>query len=815
MSKRLYGAAILGALLFALYILTSAGKFHIVDEVSLFAVTESIALHGNVDTNAIAWTQWVNSPGEVLGAFGQDGEVYSKKGPAPAFLAVPWYLLLLAVSRLDIAIGLVQGTLLWNGLITAQTALLLWFVARRLQYSDLVGMLLALFYGLCTIAWPYANHFFGEPLSAFSLLFCFYGILSFRLTGRLYWLVAAGSAAAIAMSTVVAHTLLLAIFGLYLLSFFVYTRSAGPIDAPTSSSRTPLFSRLLLAVTSFALPILIAGGLLLWYNAVRFGSPLSTGYHFGSGEGFSTPLLQGLWGLLVSPYRGLFWYTPLLLLALVAFVPFLRRHPVEGLLIFGLSFVLISLYSRWWMWWGGFAWGPRFLVPLTPFWLLPLAVPLATIEARFQRLGSYTSYNILRTIGLDGLTIALFALLSMLVQLLAVSVNYVNYEIQLRSIFPTNWADPLQFGPPAQRLSDWAYSPVIGQWHLLRDNFLANNDLAWVRPDGNISLLTLFIGVAVVGTLGLLLIMLFRGQESNSVQAGESLMIQVTMPLLPLVLVAVWLGQSATDPHYGMAGSGYRAVLNEICTEAKPTDVVVTVAPFAYQIPMNWLAGNCRVVPPLVGYGVTNANEPEANALLSQLLTSTERIWLVTGGLPANDPENSIERWLVTAAYEADDRWFNDYRLVRYASTVRMRTATTMQLGAPLSRTTLPEVTIVAATAPAAATSTAILPVALTYQLDQPIETDLHWFVQLLSSENYAVALVDTPPTNGYRRFVDLPVLETLTEHVALQLPSNLPPGRYRLIAGLYDSASDTGERLRLPNGRDFVDLQTVTVLDQ
>ena len=57
--------------------------------------------------------------------------------------------------------------------------------------------------------------------------------------------------------------------------------------------------------------------------------------------------------------------------------------------------------------------------------------------------------------------------------------------------------------------------------------------------------------------------------------------------------------------------------------------------------------------------------------------------------------------------------------------------------------------------------------------------------------------------------------METLTEHVALQLPSNLPPGRYRLIAGLYDSASGTGERLRLPNGRDFVDLQTVTVLDQ
>ena len=92
MSNRSFGILVLVALLWSVYMLTSAGKFHIVDEVSLFAVTESIATRGSVDTNAIAWTQWVNSPGEVLGAFGPGGEVYSKKGPAPAVLAVPWYL---------------------------------------------------------------------------------------------------------------------------------------------------------------------------------------------------------------------------------------------------------------------------------------------------------------------------------------------------------------------------------------------------------------------------------------------------------------------------------------------------------------------------------------------------------------------------------------------------------------------------------------------------------------------------------------------------------------------------------------------------
>ena len=199
MANRAFGIVLLVALLFVVYTLTSAGKFHIVDEVSLFSVTESLAQRGTVDTNAIAWTQWVNSPGEVLGAFGPDGQVYSKKGPAPAFVAVPWYLLLRTIAQLEIGIGLVQGMLLWNGVITALTAALLWLTALRLGYSDRVGLILGLLFGLCTIAWPYANHFFGEPLSALSLLLCFYAIRTFRTAAQVRWLWLAGVAAGVAV----------------------------------------------------------------------------------------------------------------------------------------------------------------------------------------------------------------------------------------------------------------------------------------------------------------------------------------------------------------------------------------------------------------------------------------------------------------------------------------------------------------------------------------------------------------------------------------------------------------------------------------
>ncbi|MCB0116477.1 MAG: hypothetical protein KDD84_20405, partial [Caldilineaceae bacterium] len=168
---------ILFCFLFIVYTLTNSGTFHIIDEVSLFAVMESVAQRSAVDTNAIAWSQWVNSPGEVLGAFGPDGEVYSKKGPAPAFVAVPWYLLMRLLAALGLPWGLLQGALLWNGIVTAATAVLLWSTAVRMGYPDSVGTALALIFGLATIAWPYANHLFGEALSAFGILVCFYGLM--------------------------------------------------------------------------------------------------------------------------------------------------------------------------------------------------------------------------------------------------------------------------------------------------------------------------------------------------------------------------------------------------------------------------------------------------------------------------------------------------------------------------------------------------------------------------------------------------------------------------------------------------------------
>ena len=285
------------------------------------------------------------------------------------------------------------------------------------------------------------------------------------------------------------------------------------------------------------------------------------------------------------------------------------------------------------------------------------------------------------------------------------------------------------------------------------------------------------------------------------------------MPLLPLVLIGVWLGESAKQPDYGELGHGYRAVLTQICQDAKPDEPVVTIAPFAYHIPMNWLAGGCRQPLPLFGYASDSMNHPEAQQVLNTLLETHQQIWFVTGGLPVNDPDNTVERWLAHTAYKAEDQWYDDYRLVRYATAAQLEGTLVNQLDIPLGDSQGSPILLKASRAPAQATPGEIVPIEIHYELETPVTKDLHWFVQLLSKRGDAVALIDTAPDQGYTPFSQLPVGEKQIERAGLPLTADLPLGEYHLIAGLYDpAAAASAQRLTMPNGRDFVDLGVLMV---
>jgi len=120
----------------------------------------------------------------------------------------------------------------------------------------------------------------------------------------------------------------------------------------------------------------------LWYNVRYFGDPFRSQFPLWADELWRTPILEGLAGILLSPGRGLFIYSPIFLLSLVGIGLAWRRN--GDLLLRYLSvatFVLILLYSKWSMWWGGYTYGPRLLADLTPV----LALCLYPVEELLTR----------------------------------------------------------------------------------------------------------------------------------------------------------------------------------------------------------------------------------------------------------------------------------------------------------------------------------------------------------------------------------------------------------------------------------------------
>lgn len=78
--------------------------------------------------------------------------------------------------------------------------------------------------------------------------------------------------------------------------------------------------------------------------------------------GFGLPTLESIYGLLLSPYMGLIFFFPPVLFW---FVKWWKERKIELLKhpVFTSFLALFILISCYFIWWGGYSWGPRYLIP--------------------------------------------------------------------------------------------------------------------------------------------------------------------------------------------------------------------------------------------------------------------------------------------------------------------------------------------------------------------------------------------------------------------------------------------------------------------
>ncbi len=785
-----------GLFLFAVYLLSYRGGFHSIDEVSMFAVTESMVKFGRLDTDQITWTQWTTSQREAQGFFGIDGHVYSKKGLGMSLAMAPLYWLGLLIPGL----GMLQTASLLNPIVTAISAALLFRLVRRLEYEEWVALGVALLYGLAVITWVYSKYLFSEPLAGLLLLATAYLLITFRQEGGNWRPLLAGLLSGLAVATRANNLFLIPVFGAYLLAISRHqtTDSKTPPASYSSPKGTyPHLSRSrrpgrdpgrwgrcgllptpyhLLPTTYFLLGLIPPALMLMGYNWVRVGNPLQTGYDLTI---FSPNLLLGLYKLLFSPLRGLFVYSPLLLLSVPGLAWLWQRRRAEAGLVIGIIGVTVFLFSAWTSG-EGLSWGSRFLVPVVPFLCLALAPVLDRVLA-----GSKVLAGLLLSLGT----------LSFVIQFLGIAMNPWVYLAQLQADFGGEF-----FLENTPALTGFRYMQVIGQ---LQSWSLTNSDVAWWQPWG-FDGLSFGVMVALLGLSGVWLWHLLR-YPKNTASMDTSRLSALSPFLLMLfaLFTSLFILERAyrTDRQFGPAEDAYARVLNTAAAQAGPNDRILSVAPSHYHVSMNRF--KARV--PIVGFAQQQPPMPETALPLLRDSLIGQNAWLVTVGFQPAAPDNATEQWLTSNAYKASDEWLDDVRLVRYGL---VRPMTTRTINATLGE----ELRLVRVELAKSASPGQILPVEFAWlPLRKPMD-DYNLFLQLLAADGAPVAQHDGPPNGGYTPTSTWSPGEEVSDRHGLALPADLPAGEYRLIAGLYHPL--TGERLSnlSPSGGDYADLGTVTI---
>jgi len=169
--------------------------------------------------------------------------------------------------------------------------------------------------------------------------------------------------------------------------------------AGAESVRTRRFRYLLVPVAAAVLIMAEA-----W---IRRGGPLTTGYAGDHGlktilpysgkPGFSYPFLFGVLSILFSFGRGLLFFMPGLVLAAAGLTwSLIRTRLLVPMLLFVAGLVLI--YAKWWAWYGGLSWGPRFFL----FAAIPASILIAARLRRPEELGFWDNAFTLLVLLLSG-----------------------------------------------------------------------------------------------------------------------------------------------------------------------------------------------------------------------------------------------------------------------------------------------------------------------------------------------------------------------------------------------------------------------------
>ncbi len=624
LSLRAFRAGFVFTFLFSVYGLSYSGTFSSDDEHIFAASAQNLARQGSLSIPQV----YGNSRLQELSKM----PFYTAVEPGQAITGAIFVRL---ADRLGV--GTVHALFWLNPLVTALTGCVVFLTVLTLGYSERAAVLAAVLYGTATIAWPYARTHYRDPLAAL-LVAAAYLVFEWghgeRRTPRdraLSWaLISVFIAAAVLTKSMAAAALPL----LWAIGLWRARRENTSVSV----------------VVGAMLLTLLGAILATWLMAPegsygRFSWPYIGFLANAAWIKTRFAVMQSLVGPLFSPGKGLFVYSPVLLLALTSW--FGLRKDSRNATVFPLllSLALVALYSVFLDrdWWTVTNWGSRFTLLATP----PLVVACVPALER----GIFSRRKWLR------LSLFLLITISMLVQVGGVAVPnsaYVNSLVSPQA---------------AQNMAVWnpVRSEIVAHWQLLFSGTRSEFALARLGEQQAAGF-TLLFGWLILLTLSISGLRALRSWGRGPTRHGALLAAALT---LAIALPITELFALTRDPAYSGQRPAYLEAMAFLRAEIAPDDGLLVQAygqplwkhsiNYSQGLPewygLAWYFPSADEVERMRASGDPGDGfDPTTLELLGNLSTKYERVWLVNtlDHLPGRF---ELEHQWLERHYAREGRW--------------------------------------------------------------------------------------------------------------------------------------------------------------
>ncbi len=377
------------------------GGIRFPDSEIMYRATESLVVRGELSIpEGIHWNRF------GLGK-GLDGKDYSLFGPTASIVAAP--LLKIAyivknnfnylINKKVIPISFHKnnaGTYFFKGqtppnldghferfvisffniLISSIGAVLFYLLLFRITKSNILSLFISLIYSFGSLIFIYTMDFYSEPLCTLFIIASFLFIIKNeenvldKEKSKNYFF--SGLLLGLAITTHITAVLSVPFFFMFILG--------------QESKDKLVIQGFIKFSLNFILGLSIFSLLLLYYNYLRFGNIFETGRTVDPLFRYAWYVnpLRGLYGMTISGGKGIFIYSPIIILGILFWKHFHKKYPHLSIAIIGMIIIRLFFIASRSDWHAGFCLGPRYLVIIIPFLFIPIAIGLKEILKRKQ-----------------------------------------------------------------------------------------------------------------------------------------------------------------------------------------------------------------------------------------------------------------------------------------------------------------------------------------------------------------------------------------------------------------------------------------------